>query len=83
MSTPIAWLSSVEGGPRRVNHAAAALYHRYVFFGQTVRDVKITRKKFSIYLFGGYCSMDSQTNEPKSIDIFLLDTSEFFCHLSA
>lgn len=75
MSTPIAWLSSVEGGPRRVNHAAAALYHRYVFESE-----RLLKKCWilSIYLFGGYCSMDSQTNEPKSIDIFLLDTSKHF-----
>ena len=30
MASPIAWVSSVEGGPRRVNHAAAPIGHRSV-----------------------------------------------------
>ncbi|CAG5099072.1 Oidioi.mRNA.OKI2018_I69.XSR.g16225.t1.cds [Oikopleura dioica] len=56
-----AWVTAVDGGPRRVNHASAAIGER-------------------VYLFGGYCSLDSTpysdqaTRSVSTIDVFCLDS---------
>uniref|UniRef100_A0A158PKZ1 Kelch domain-containing protein 10 n=1 Tax=Angiostrongylus costaricensis TaxID=334426 RepID=A0A158PKZ1_ANGCS len=58
---PHLWTVALEGGPRRVNHAAVAIGDR-------------------IFSFGGYCS--GETVDPdQSIDIHMLDTSEFLSYL--
>lgn len=57
-----AWVTAVDGGPRRVNHASAAIEDR-------------------VYLFGGYCSLDSTpyseqaTRTVTTIDVFCLHST--------
>lgn len=62
MSNPIAWLSSVEGGPRRVNHAAAPIGHRIYLFGGYCSTAQETTN-------GGAGNL-----KERPIDIFSLNT---------
>ena len=69
------WTVHLEGGPRRVNHAAVAMGERVFSFGDYSQNI-FRETPIILSHSGGYCTGDNYRDE-RPIDVFVLNTSNY------
>ena len=70
------WTVHLEGGPRRVNHAAVAMGERVFSFGEPLSKYFEFPSFSAAHCSGGYCTGDNYRDE-RPIDVFVLNTSNY------